>query len=76
MKFNILIGGKAGQGIETASKVLAKSLVKLGFYAFTYRDYGSFITGGHNFNVVSFSEKPIYSHDMIFDFAVLLDIES
>jgi 2-oxoglutarate ferredoxin oxidoreductase subunit alpha len=76
MKFNILIGGKAGQGIETASKILAKSLVKLGFYAFTYRDYGSFITGGHNFNVVSFSEKPIYSHDMIFDFALLLDIES
>jgi 2-oxoglutarate ferredoxin oxidoreductase subunit alpha len=76
MKFNILIGGKAGQGIETASKILAKSLVKLGFYAFTYRDYGSFITGGHNFNVVSFSEKPIYSHDMIFDFAILLDIES
>jgi len=76
MKFNVLIGGKAGQGIETASKILAKSLVKLGFYAFTYRDYGSFITGGHNFNVISFSEKPIYSHEMSFDFAVLLDEES
>jgi len=76
MKFNVLIGGKAGQGIETASKILAKSLVKLGFYAFTYRDYGSFITGGHNFNVVSFSEKPIYSHNMIFDSAILLDKES
>jgi len=76
MKFNVLIGGKAGQGIEAASKILAKSLVKLGFYAFTYRDYGSFITGGHNFNVVSFSEKPIYSHEMSFDFAILLDEES
>jgi 2-oxoglutarate ferredoxin oxidoreductase subunit alpha len=76
MRFNVLIGGKAGQGIETASKILAKSLVKLGFYAFTYRDYGSFITGGHNFNVVSFSEKPIYSHELSFDFAILLDKES
>jgi len=76
MKFNVLIGGKAGQGIETASKILAKSLVKLGFYAFTYRDYGSFITGGHNFNVVSFSGKPIYSHELSFDFAILLDEES
>lgn len=76
MKFNILIGGKAGQGIETTSRILAKSLVKLGFYAFTYRDYGSFISGGHNFNVVSFSEKPIYSHELSFDFALLLDKES
>jgi len=76
MKFNVLIGGKAGQGIETASKILAKSLIKLGFYAFAYRDYGSFISGGHNFNVVSFSDKPIHSHELSFDFAILLDEES
>jgi 2-oxoglutarate ferredoxin oxidoreductase subunit alpha len=76
MKFNILLAGKARQGIEIASKILAKSLVKLGFYAFSYRDYGSFITGGHNFNVISFSSKPIHSHELSFDFAILLDEES
>jgi 2-oxoglutarate ferredoxin oxidoreductase subunit alpha len=76
MRFNILIGGQAGQGVDGAATVLAKSLVKLGFYAFNYRDYASLIRGGHNFNVVSFSEKPIYSHQLSFDFAILLDSNS
>jgi 2-oxoglutarate ferredoxin oxidoreductase subunit alpha len=76
MRFNILIGGQAGQGIDAASTILAKSLIKLGFYAFNYRDYGSFIRGGHNFNVISFSENPIYSHQLSFDFAILLDDNS
>jgi uncharacterized small protein (DUF1192 family) len=30
MRFNILIGGQAGQGIDAASTILAKSLIKLG----------------------------------------------
>jgi 2-oxoglutarate/2-oxoacid ferredoxin oxidoreductase subunit alpha len=76
MRFNILIGGQAGQGIDAASTVLARSLVKLGFYVFVYRDYGSLIRGGHNFNVISFSDQTIYSHQLSFDFAILLDLNS
>ncbi len=73
MKINVLIGGKAGEGIDASSQILAKSLTKLGFYSFVYRDYGSFITGGHNFNVITFSEKPVYSHELSFDVVIALD---
>jgi len=76
MRINILIGGQAGQGIEASSEILAKSFIKLGFYSFVYRDYGSFITGGHNFNVISISEKPIHSHELAFDLAIALDENS
>uniref|UniRef100_A0A7C5V202 2-oxoacid:acceptor oxidoreductase subunit alpha n=1 Tax=Caldicellulosiruptor owensensis TaxID=55205 RepID=A0A7C5V202_9FIRM len=75
MSFNVFIGGEASQGIEFSAKLLSKALVKLGFYAFSYRDFGSYIKGGKNFNVVSFSEKPIYSHELSFDFAILLTRE-
>ncbi|MCS7093585.1 MAG: 2-oxoacid:acceptor oxidoreductase subunit alpha [Candidatus Aenigmarchaeota archaeon] len=67
MKFNVLIGGKAGEGIEKSSTILAKSLVKLGFYSFVYREFGSYIKGGSDFSIVSFSEKKINSHDTDLD---------
>jgi len=75
MSLNVFIGGEAGQGIEFSAKLLSKALAKLGFYVFSYRDFGSYIKGGKNFNVVSFSEKPVYSHELSFDFAILFTRE-
>jgi len=73
MRFNILIAGKAGQGIKGLADILSESLVRAGYYIFNYRDYQSLITGGHNFNVVSISEKPINSFDRKYDAALLFD---
>jgi len=75
MSFNIFIGGEAGQGIEFSARLLSKALGKLGFYVFSCRDFGSYIRGGKNFNVVSFSEIPIHSHELSFDSAILLTKE-
>jgi len=73
MRLNVLIAGKAGQGINEISNILAKSLASIGFYVFNYRDYGSYITGGHNFNILSISDAIIQGYEEEFDFVIALD---
>ncbi len=70
---SILFGGPASSGIRFAANVLSEILHDYGYYVFNYRDYSSLIEGGHNFNVVSFDEKPIYSHENKFDILVAID---
>ena len=55
MKLSILIGGKAGQGINLVSGLVSQTLNHQGYFTFNYRDYPSLIRGGHNFNVLSIS---------------------
>ena len=73
MRFNIIIGGKAGQGINTLSQIVSSTLINYGYYVFNYRDYPSIIRGGHNFNVLSISDKQIESHESKADVIVALD---
>jgi 2-oxoglutarate ferredoxin oxidoreductase subunit alpha len=73
MKFNIIIGGKAGQGPNFITEILAKALIKEGFFVFYTRDYGSLIRGGHNFNQLTFSENPVFSNLSQIDVLVCLD---
>lgn len=60
--YNILLGGAAGDGIETMSALLEKLLKQAGFYVFTTRDFMSRVRGGHNFVQIRFGEDPIGSH--------------
>ncbi len=71
--YSILIGGKAGQGIAFTSYFLGRLFADLGYYVFNYRDYPSLIRGGHNFNVIRISEKPVYSHKENYDLIIALD---
>jgi len=73
MRLNILFGGKAGQGPNILTHILGEVLVKQGFYVFYSRDYESLIRGGHNFNVLTFSDEPVYSNDSQIDVLVALD---
>ena len=73
MRLNILIGGKAGQGINVISGIVSKVLVRLGYFTFNYRDYQSLIRGGHNFNVLSVSDEKIGSHESLFDGIIAFD---
>jgi 2-oxoglutarate/2-oxoacid ferredoxin oxidoreductase subunit alpha len=73
MKFTILFGGQAGQGPNILSILLGKALIERGYYVFMSRDYQSLIRGGHNFNVLTFSEKPIYSNESKIDLIIALD---
>lgn len=73
MRINILIGGKAGQGIARLAEVVSSSLIRAGYFAFNYKDYQSLIRGGHNFNVVSFSEQMIFSQGERIDILLAFD---
>ncbi len=54
----VVIAGQAGQGVDTASELLARALVRSGYYVFSYPDVMSRIRGGHNFTSVRISERP------------------
>ena len=76
MRLNILIGGKAGQGINKVSGIVSKTLIEYGYFVFNYRDYPSIIRGGHNFNILSISDGPIESHESKLDGIIALDSET
>ena len=73
MKFNILVGGTAGQGMDTISDFIEKLLFKKGFYVFSNKDYMSRVRGGHNFTQVRFGDEPIYTHTTSIDLIIALD---
>ena len=73
MRLNVLIGGKAGQGINKISQIISQVLTKQGYFIFNYRDYPSLIRGGHNFNVLSISDKEIGSHESKINCILALD---
>jgi 2-oxoglutarate ferredoxin oxidoreductase subunit alpha len=45
---NILVGGEAGQGLVTVGQLLAKCLVRSGYFIVVTQSYQSRIRGGHN----------------------------
>ncbi|HCL01309.1 MAG TPA: hypothetical protein DHW61_02665, partial [Lachnoclostridium phytofermentans] len=49
--YNILVGGAAGQGIDTTVANLEVLLKKAGYYVFTTKDFMSRVRGGHNFSL-------------------------
>ena len=60
--FSILIGGKAGFGIDKSSLVIASIINKLGYRLYVYRDYPSLIRGGHTFSIIRASVNKISTH--------------
>lgn len=61
--FNLLIGGAAGQGIETTGGVFEKYLKNNGFNTFSTKDVMSRVRGGHNFTTMRISRRPVKTHD-------------
>ena len=76
MNFNLLIGGAAGQGMETLSSTLSKILQKRGYQLFTLQDYMSRVRGGHNFFQIRFSENPVQTHRDDLDGIIALNQET
>lgn len=71
--YNILIGGAAGQGIDTTAAILEKLLKRSGYNVFTVRDFMSRVRGGHNFSLLRFGIEPIHSHSYLLDGIIALD---
>lgn len=73
MHYNLLIGGAAGQGIDTMAAILGKLLKKEGYAFLTTFDFMSRIRGGHNFILIRFGDSLVYSHSMVLDGLIALD---
>ena len=73
MNYNILIGGSAGQGMDTVSDFLEKAFKKKGVYIFSNKDYMSRVRGGNNFTQIRFGTEPLYSHKQDLDLILALD---
>jgi len=74
--YNLLIGGAAGQGIDTTAAILERLLKRSGYFVFTVRDFMSRVRGGHNFSLLRFGTEPIYSHSNHLDGILAMDEET
>ncbi|MEN1761937.1 2-oxoacid:acceptor oxidoreductase subunit alpha [Anoxynatronum sibiricum] len=73
MDYNLLIGGSAGQGMDTLSGLLERSLKRNGYHVFVHKDYMSRVRGGHNFIQIRFSDRPLTSHRLSLDLIAAFD---
>jgi 2-oxoglutarate ferredoxin oxidoreductase subunit alpha len=71
--FSVLIGGKAGEGLNKAGQILAHLLGRLGYRIYMYYDYPSLIRGGHNFSIIRGAEKKIAAHRATVDMVLALN---
>lgn len=75
-EISLLIGGKAGFGIDRSSAVLGRLLNKLGYRIYIYRDYPSLIRGGHTFSIIRASKSRIAAYQDKVDFILALNQET
>ncbi|MGB3346099.1 MAG: 2-oxoacid:acceptor oxidoreductase subunit alpha [Candidatus Humimicrobiia bacterium] len=75
-EFSVLIGGKAGDGINQSGLLISHLLSQLGYYIYMYFDYPSLIRGGHNFSIIRASKNKIGSHSEKVDFLLALNQET
>lgn len=75
-EYSVLIGGKAGEGINTAGLSIAGLFSRLGYRTYMYFDYPSLIRGGHNFAIIRASEKAVRAHRTPVDVLLAFDQKS
>lgn len=76
MQINFLVGGEAGQGVQTVGFIIAKVLSRGGQHVFADQDYESRIRGGHNFFRVRASDAPVHSFSRSVDILIALNKET
>jgi len=73
---SVLIGGKAGDGINSAGAMVAQLLNHMGYRIYLYFDYPSLIRGGHNFAIIRGAEQEIGTCRDRVDFVLALNQET
>jgi len=75
-EYSVLIGGKAGEGINTAGLSIAALFSRLGYRTYMYFDYPSLIRGGHNFAIIRASPGVVGAHRTPVDVLLAFDQNS
>jgi 2-oxoglutarate/2-oxoacid ferredoxin oxidoreductase subunit alpha len=73
---NFMVGGEAGQGIQTIGFVLGKAMVRGGLHVFGDMDYESRIRGGHNFFRIRVKDKEVRGLTEKVDILIALNKET
>ncbi|MFQ6097119.1 MAG: 2-oxoacid:acceptor oxidoreductase family protein, partial [Armatimonadota bacterium] len=74
--FNLLIGGEAGQGLQTVGLLLARSLARSGYCVVVQQTYESRVRGGHNTFAIRFSADELLAPQEPIDLIVALSEET
>ena len=74
--FNFMVGGEAGQGVQSVGFLLAKAFARGGYFVFADQDYESRIRGGHNFFRVRVKDSPVDAIVEPLDILIALNKES
>ncbi len=76
MEVNILVGGAAGQGMDTIMDMLGRALARQGLSFISSKDYMSRVRGGHNFTRLRVSSNTPFSNVEEIDILVSLNEET
>jgi len=74
--FNIMVGGEAGQGVQSVGAILAKTFARGGLYVYADQDYESRVRGGHNFFRIRAKTDGLPSISLELDALVALNKET
>jgi 2-oxoglutarate ferredoxin oxidoreductase subunit alpha len=72
-ELNFMVGGQAGQGVQTIGFTLAKTMSRVGLHVFADQDYESRVRGGHNFYRVRASEDEVQALNEKLDILIAVD---
>jgi 2-oxoglutarate ferredoxin oxidoreductase subunit alpha len=76
MDISFMVGGEAGQGVQSVGFLLAKAVVRAGYYIFADQDYESRVRGGHNFYRIRVKDTPVHATGNSIDILIALNEES
>lgn len=74
--YNLLVGGAAGQGVDTTVAILERLLKQSGCGVYAMRDLMSRIRGGHNFSRIRFGAGTPKNHSERLDGIIALNAET
>jgi len=73
---NFMVGGEAGQGVQSVGFLLAKVFARGGYHIFADQDYESRVRGGHNFFRVRVNDGKVDAIAEDVDILIALNMDS
>lgn len=74
--FNFMVGGEAGQGVQSIGYLMAKAFARGGYHVFADQDYESRVRGGHNFFRIRINDSEVNAIREDLNILIALDKES
>jgi len=73
---SFMIGGEAGQGVQSLGQILSKIFARGGYHVYSDQDYESRVRGGHNFFRIRTKDSEVGAINTSLDMLLALNQES